>query len=172
VRELRLEFRARLQRATLNASWMLMTGDVPLSSSLPGTWLLESRIDVTASGERRPEPSLGEDPIALLIYDRSGHFAAQFMKRERSVVIPESQMGASNNTRAQGGYDAYFGTYIVDDAAHTVTQRLLGSLSQENVGLALTRKMHVHGDELVIRLQTEAVDGTATTRTLTWRRVG
>lgn len=46
-----------------------------LSSQLPGTWRLESRIDVTASGERRPEVLLGEDPIALLIHDRSGHFA-------------------------------------------------------------------------------------------------
>jgi len=31
----------------------------PLSTTLPGTWQLLSRIDVTASGERRPEPSLG-----------------------------------------------------------------------------------------------------------------
>ena len=64
-----------------------------LSTSLPGTWQLQSRIDVTSSGERRPEPSLGEDPIALLIYDRAGHFAAQFMKRDRStseVVFSQS----------------------------------------------------------------------------------
>lgn len=149
-----------------------MTSDIPLSSSLPGTWLLQSRIDVTASGERQPEPSLGEDPIALLIYDRSGHFAAQFMKRDRSTVLPEGPSGARNNTRALGGYDAYFGTYTVDDSAHTVTQRLLGSLSQENVGSVLTREMHVHRDELVIQLQTSATDGTAVTRTLTWLRVG
>jgi hypothetical protein len=148
-----------------------MTSDAPLSISLPGTWLLESRIDVTASGERQPEPTLGEDPVALLIYDRSGHFAAQFMKRDRSDAT-EGAAGAANNTRARGGYDAYFGTYSVDDATRSVTQRLLGSLSQDNVGLVLTREMHVRGDELVIRLGTTAVDGTAVTRTLTWRRVG
>jgi len=33
----------------------------PLSATLPGTWQLLSRVDVTAAGERRPEPSLGED---------------------------------------------------------------------------------------------------------------
>src|SRR5215831_15533034 len=104
-----------------------MTRDVPLSSSLPGTWLLESRIDVTASGERRPEASLGEDPIALLIYDRSGHFAAQFMKRDRSAIVTDAPTGVTNNTRARGGYDAYFGTYTVDDTANAVTQHLLGS---------------------------------------------
>jgi len=52
-----------------------------LSTDLPGSWLLESRFDVTRSGERRPDGLLGADPIALLIYDRSGHFSAQFMKR-------------------------------------------------------------------------------------------
>jgi hypothetical protein len=148
-----------------------VTSDVPLSRSLPGSWLLESRIDVTASGERRAEASLGEDPLALLIYDRSGHFAAQFMKRDRSAPSPEGPSAARNNTRAQGGYDAYFGTYSVDDAAGAVTQRLIGSLSPENVGAVLTREMEVRGDRLVIRLQTSAADGTPVTRTLTWRRV-
>jgi hypothetical protein len=143
-----------------------------LSAQLPGTWLLESRIDVAASGERRPEPSLGEDPIALLIYDRSGHFAAQFMKRDRSVTAPDGPSGAQNNSRAQGGYDAYFGTYTVDDAQGTVTQRLLGALSRENVDSVLTRAMKVQGNALVIQLQTVAADGVAVTRTLTWRRVG
>jgi len=143
-----------------------------LSSQLPGTWRLESRIDVTVSGERRPEPSLGEDPIGLLMYDRSGHFAAQFMRRDRSVAVPDGPGGALNNSRALGGYDAYFGTYTVDDAQGTVTQRLLGALSPENVGLILTRAMRVRGDTLVIELQTTSADGAGVTRTLTWKRVG
>jgi hypothetical protein len=144
-----------------------------LSEQLPGTWELLSRIDVTASGERRPEPSLGEDPVAYLIYDRSGHFAAQFMKRgDRSARMPDGPSGAKNNSRAQGGYDAYFGTYTVDDAQGTVTQRLLGALSQENVGSVLTRAMEVSADTLVIRLQTTVGGGQAVTRTLTWKRVG
>jgi hypothetical protein len=143
-----------------------------LSNRLPGTWELESRIDVAESGERRPEPSLGEDPIALLIYDGSGHFAAQFMKRDRSVIAPSGPAPGENNSRAQGGYDAYFGTYTVDDEHGTVTQRLLGALSKENVGAVLTRGMTVIGDKLVIRLQTTSVEGVPVTRTLTWRRVG
>ena len=143
-----------------------------LSTTLPGTWQLQSRVDVTASGERRPEPSLGEDPVALLIYDRSGHFAAQFMRRDRSVMIPDGPGGAKNNSRAQGGYDAYFGTYTIDDANATVTQTLLAALSPENVGSVLTRAMEFRDDTLVIRLQTTVADGTEVTRTLTWQRVG
>jgi hypothetical protein len=55
-----------------------------------------------------------------------GFFAAQFMKRNRSadavVSGPVSNTTTPNNTRAQGGYDAYFGTYTVDDVKGTVTQ--------------------------------------------------
>ena len=145
---------------------------VPLSKALPGTWKLLSRIDVSESGEQQQEPSLGEDPIALLMYDRAGHFAAQFMRRDRSSVIPDGPTRGKNNSRAQGGYDAYFGTYTIDDENGTVTQRLLGSLSQENVGMVLTRAMEIAEDRLVIKLETSAPDGSTITRTLTWERVG
>jgi len=143
----------------------------PLSATLPGTWQLQSRVDVTQAGERRPEASLGEDPLALLIYDQSGHFAAQFMRRDRSIAVSDGPSGAKNNSRAQDGYDAYFGKYTIDDASGTVTQHLLGALSRENVGAVLTRAMEVQGDTLVIRLETTAADGTPVTRTLTWQRV-
>jgi len=145
-----------------------------LSRDLVGTWALVSRIDRTAAGERRVEPLLGEDPVALLYYDRGGHFAAQFMKRDRTaaVVVAPSAAAAPNNSRAQGGYDAYFGTYSVDDDRGTVTQRLDGALSAENVGLVLTRAMTVSGDTLTIALATAAADGEPVTRTLTWKRVG
>jgi hypothetical protein len=108
-----------------------------------------------------------------LIYDRAGHFAAQFMKRDRSSAAPETaRPAAANNSRAVGGYDAYFGTYGVDDVEGTVTQRLTGALSPENVGHVLTRAMTVDGDRLLIRLQTMSVEGENVTRELIWKRVG
>jgi hypothetical protein len=150
----------------------------PLSKLLVGTWELLSRVDRTPAGERRREPSLGDDPIALLYYDRTGHFAAQFMKRNRTADGPAASgppvasgsSAAPNNSRAQGGYDAYFGTYTVDDGRGTVTQRLVGALSVENVGQVLTREMSVEGDRLTIALETIAGDGEPVTRTLVWRR--
>jgi hypothetical protein len=144
--------------------------DVPLSQTLIGTWRLVSREDRTASGERRIDPGLGADPIALLVYDRGGNFAAQFMKRDRRGAASTSGASAPNNSAAVGGYDAYFGSYTVDDAAGTVTQRLLGALSAENVGMVLTRSMQVLGDELVIQLATASADGTPVVRTLRWTR--
>jgi hypothetical protein len=146
--------------------------DRRLSETLPGAWRLDSRIDVDASGTRRPEPSLGEDPVALLIYDRAGHFAAQFMKRDRSVLAPDTAASGPNNSRAVGGYDAYFGGYTIDDAAGTVTQRLDAALSPEHVGATLTRAMRVEGDRLFIEIATAHADGVPVTRTLSWTRVG
>ena len=143
-----------------------------LSGALPGTWELLSRVDVTGSGERRLDPALGDDPIAILIYDRSGHFAAQFMKRDRTTPITDATASAGNNSRAQGGYDAYFGTYSVDDTLGTVTQHLVGALSQENVGDVLTRTMTVEGNTLTIQLRTNSFQGEPILRTLVWRRVG
>jgi hypothetical protein len=145
-------------------------GTQSLSTTLPGTWELISRIDVDDAGQSRVEPGLGSDPIALLIYDRSGHFAAQFMKRDRSDSgSGDPPVAGSNNTRSQGGYDAYFGNYCVDDAAGTVTQRLTGALSRESVGMEITRAMQVQGDYLTISLRTSSPTGELLTRTLKWR---
>ena len=59
-------------------------GGPALSKALVGTWMLVSREDVTRDGRPHPDAALGTDPVAMLVYDASGHFAAQFMKRERS----------------------------------------------------------------------------------------
>ena len=142
-----------------------------LAESMLGTWRLVSRLDRAADGALRSEPMLGSDPLAMLTYTRH-HFSAQFMKRDRTAAPLSAPAAATNNTLAQGGYDAYFGTYTVDDDAGVVTQHLLGALSSANVGAVLSRAMEVRGNTLVIRLDTQSWDGTPMTRTLTWARVG
>jgi hypothetical protein len=130
-----------------------------LSEHLPGSWRLDSRIDVTAAGERRREPILGDDPVALLIYDRAGNFAAQFMRRDRSGGVGL-------------GFDAYFGAYSVNDETGEVTQTLAGALAPDMVGAVLTRSMEIDGDHLAIRLPATHPDGVAVSRMLIWTRVG
>ena len=147
-----------------------------LAANLVGTWALQSREDFTPAGERRIDPGLGGDPIALLVFDRAGNFAAQFMKRDRtSRPAVESSAPAKappNNSRAQGGYDAYFGTYHVDEKTGIVATTLVGALTPENVGQIFNRAMSVEGDELTIRLETATPAGEAIVRTLRWKRVG
>ena len=143
-----------------------------LKSSLVGTWELFFREDRTQAGVVHFDPGLGADPRGLLVYDSGGHFSAQFMKQDRTSGESFPQAGTpQNNSRAVGGYDAYFGRYSVDDVTGEVTQTLDGALAVENVGMVVTRRMVVSGDELTLRLPTTAMDGTPVVRTLKWRRV-
>jgi hypothetical protein len=143
-----------------------------LSKRIVGTWEVVTRIDRTQDGTEIEEPSLGTDPVALIIFDASGRFAAQFMRRSAVAVRETSPLGraAPNNSRAVNGYDAYFGTYKVDDEETLVTLTLTGALSRENVGMVLTREMAVEGDQLVIRVPAAPPVGAPVVRTLTCRR--
>lgn len=144
-------------------------------TSLVGTWKLLSREEVMSGGQRRTDPILGSDPVAYLMYDGSGHFAAQFMRRDRATStgsdVEGPTPGVPNNSVAANGYDAYFGRYTVG-VDGTVTQELVGALSQEDVGKVVTRRCRVNGTELVIDLETTASDGERVTRILRWERVG
>lgn len=143
-----------------------------MTKTLVGTWELYFREDRDEHGTVYPDPSLGANPAGLLMYDAAGHFSAQFMRRDRSAAAGVVTAGSAgqNNSRAINGYDAYYGRYSVD-ATGLVTQTLDGALAAENVGMTVTRRLEVNGDELMLRLPTTAVDGTAVVRTLKWRRV-
>lgn len=143
-----------------------------LGHDLVGTWRLLSRIDLDTSGKPIEEPTLGSDPLALLFFDGAGNFAAQFMKRDRSAEAAAPVFAARNNTAAIGGYDAYFGTYEVDETSGDVRTRLLGALSAGHVGATMIRHMKVEEGKLVIRLNTTTADDKLVHRTLTWERAG
>ena len=141
-----------------------------MSTPLVGSWELLSRVDRTQRGEERVEPSLGSDPVAFLVFDATGHFAVQFMKRNRASGVDAPASG-SNNSRARAGYDAYFGTYTYDEARQELKTLLKGALSPENVGQEFVRRAAVDGEILNLGLDTTAADGQPVTRTLRWRRV-
>jgi hypothetical protein len=143
-----------------------------LASEILGIWTLKSREDVDAEGQILTDPFLGRDPIGILCFGPS-HFAAQFMKRDRSDEenVPQ-RVQAKNNTAAVNGYDAYFGTYSVDEAAGTLATHLEGSISPVNIGKTYVREVRVVNNELIIQLKTTAVDGPAITRTNTFSRIG
>ena len=139
-------------------------------ASLVGTWRLESRIDRTSDGREPIEPSLGKDPVSLLTYDSRGNVSAQLMRRDRSEPSPQASTPPDpNNSTAQGGYDAYFGTYSISGG--TVTHVLGAALDPKDVGRHLTRNFRLKGDELTIFFAARGGDGSDVTRTLTWRRV-
>lgn len=124
---------------------------IPLAAQAPiGTWTLVSRTDSSARGVEPADGPLGADPIAWISYDTHGHVQAQLM--------------------ASGGCDAYFGTYLIDTVAGTVTHRLIGALSAGDVGRTLTRHVVLAGDSLLIWFEARRTDGSPVIRRLRWRR--
>ena len=142
-----------------------------LATAIRGIWWLLSRKDWTHNGERKTDPTLGADPFGILSYT-STHFAAQFMKRDRTED-PGAQIfySGQNNTSAFGGYDAYFGTYEVNEQTGKVAHTLIGSITPANIGITVFRDMRVNGDQLMIQLETTTPGGEPITRTLTWKRM-
>ena len=153
-----------------NASLPPMTDS--LASKIVGVWALKSREDVDARGQTVVDPFLGQDPMGIICFGLT-HFSAQFMKRDRSEqngnVLSERAQD-KNNTAGLNGYDAYFGTYTVDETAGTIATTLQGSISPLNIGKTFVRDARVVGDELIIQLRTTSVDGRAITRTNTFSR--
>lgn len=141
-----------------------------LAAEILGIWKLKSREDIDDTGQIQIDPFLGGDPLGILCFGPN-HFAAQFMKRDRSENVPE-RVQAKNNTVAANGYDAYFGTYNIDEIAGTLTTHLEGSISPANVGSTYVRDARVVDNELIIQLHTTAVDGTAITRTNNFSWIG
>lgn len=142
-----------------------------LKTAILGVWQLKSRIDIDASGERLIDPILGADPLGILCFS-SDHFAAQFMKRDRSLSASASQaVHGVNNSSTLNGYDAYFGTYTLDDTTGTLKIHLEGSVSPSNIGSKFERHTEVRDNELTIMLATISANGKPITRTLTFSRL-
>src|ERR1700689_1438034 len=94
---------------------------------LIGAWHLE-HIDASGpDGKAMP----AAQPKGMLIYTRDGHVSVQLM-------YPET---ALSNEYVLKGYEASFGSYDVNETAHTVTHHVQGSITRDLlVGKDLPRK--------------------------------
>ena len=62
-------------------------------------------------------------PKGMLIYTRDGHMSVQLM-HPRSANV-------QSNEYVQNGYEASFGSYDVDEATHTLTHHVEGSVTRD-----------------------------------------
>ena len=108
---------------------------------LIGAWHL---VHIDAPGpDGKPAPV--PQPKGMLIYTRDGHMSVQLM-------YPESANSLSNEY-VLNGYEASFGSYDIDEIAHTVTHHVQGSVTRDLlVGKDLPRKFEFTADgHLIIR---------------------
>jgi len=110
-----------------------------IKDQLIGTWRLVARDVVRPDGSSSLDPAYGPKyPIGYIMYDRTGHMAVQFMGLDRP------------NDQSSRGYDAYFGTYALDETSTPpkVTHHREGSLNPQQVGGDVVRDLLLNGDEL------------------------
>ena len=104
-----------------------------------GAWWLISLEQPDAQGKIRKADCSG-----LLVYARDGHMSVHVMYRN-----PQNGNSAVPEQYAQGGYEASFGTYQIDDA-HTFTFHVEGALVRTLVGKDLTRVFDLSGKQLIV----------------------
>jgi hypothetical protein len=145
---------------------------------LVGTWNLVSRVSTLANGDVLPDRGLAATPKGVLIYDRTGHVSAQLSRQGRTVeMIPEECReaekihGTNDTAQTVLGYDAYFGTFTVNEKEGIVTHHLDMALFPGDVGKDIQRNFSLSRDKLTIKFHTSTADGTPVTRTLLWERM-
>jgi hypothetical protein len=147
-------------------------------AQLIGSWRLVSRQSRRANGEIEPDSGLHVTPVGILIYDQSGHVAAQLSRPDRTVaILPEecqaaiATKGTPDTAQTILGYDAYFGTYTVDERDGIVTHHLQAALFPGDIGKDIQRHFTISGDQLTITFDTTTREGVKVTRTLIWERM-
>ncbi len=107
---------------------------------LIGAWRFYSLEEQTADGKITKVLRAG-----TLLYTRDGHMSVQIMAPEAKSE-PESGPVAYE----KDGYEAYFGTYTIDEKAKSVTHHVEGALVRTLIGQNLTRMYQFSGKQLVL----------------------
>jgi hypothetical protein len=82
----------------------------------------------------------------LFVFTQDGHASVQVMERN-----PPPQSAAGPGQYSQGGYEATFGTYVVDDSVHTFTFHVEGALVRALIGKDLPRSFEFSGNQLIVK---------------------
>ena len=109
-----------------------------------GAWRLASLEEEGADGKIHRADCTG-----LLVYTRDGHMSVQVMYRN-----PQAGTNAAPVQYAQGGYEASFGTYEIDESTHTFTFHVEGALVRTLIGKDLKRVYDFSGRQLIVKSST------------------
>ena len=147
-------------------------------AQLVGSWRLLSRESRRENGQVETDQGLSTLPLGVLIYDQSGHVAAQLSRRDRTVsmfreecAVAAETKGTPDTAQTVLGYDAYFGTYTLNEKEGIVTHHLEAAIWPGDIGKNIDRHFTISGDRLTIKFNTTTREGVKVTRTLVWERM-
>jgi len=90
------------------------------------------------------------DCAGLLVYTRDGHMSVQVMYRN-PPADSRTATNAAPVQYAQGGYEASFGTYQIDESTHTFTYHVDGALVRTLIGKDLPRAFDFSDKLLIVK---------------------
>lgn len=143
-----------------------------INKQFVGTWKLINGEARLANG--RVLHPYGQNPAGMLIYDRSGHMSVHLAAADRQPFA-EADKARSTCDEAKAAiekYEAYFGTYEVDEANKVVTHHVGGSLLPNWTGSDQVRFYEFAGDRLTLSTAEIPYSGTTLVGNLTWERIG
>jgi hypothetical protein len=135
------------------------------SDEFIGAWKLVSHERRTAAGELTYP--LGSNPVGRLAYDPLGRMSVQIMRPDRPNFHAAMAREGSPEEKiaAFEGYIAYYGTYSVNPADHTVVHHVEASLFPNWVGSDLQRSYEFSGSQLILHAMGQGID-----TKLVWQR--
>ena len=140
------------------------------NANLVGTWRLAS------AQYRRNDGSIiniyGDDPDGMLMYDADGNMSVQIMARHRPQFAVADRLGGTPEQiqSAFQGYQAYYGTYSINENEHAVIHHLAGALLPNWVGVEQKRFFDLTDNRLTLRTPPLMIGGKEAVGYLVWQR--
>ena len=86
------------------------------------------------------------DCTGMLVYTADGHMSVQVMYRN-----PQTGGQGGPVQYAQGGYEASFGSYKIDEGSHSFTFHVEGAMVRSLIGKDLPRAYELSGKQLIVK---------------------
>ncbi len=144
------------------------TGDK--AAALVGSWELVSLENHGEDGS--VHQPFGKAPVGRITYTADGRMMAQIMGDERTVFGTDVLYTGTEAEKAAAydSYIAYYGSYTVDVATHTVTHKVTASLFPNWVGGNQQRFFALDGDTLTLSSKPFPAYGTVVKPKVIWHR--
>ncbi|MBV9266884.1 MAG: lipocalin-like domain-containing protein [Acidobacteriaceae bacterium] len=117
------------------------SGSEDIRNRFAGAWRLASleRPDATGNVHR-------VDCRGLFVFTGDGHASVQVME-----LKPQTVPAAGPQQYSAGGYEASWGTYKIDESAHTFTFHIEGALVRSLIGKNLPRTYEFSANQLIVK---------------------
>jgi hypothetical protein len=142
-----------------------------IRDQLIGTWKLISACSIRQSDGEVQYP-FSKHPVGQIMYDSAGNMSVIVMLPERPKFSINDKSQATNEEikSAFDGFEAYFGTYEIDEEKEVVSHHIVGSLFPNWEGMTQTRFAEFSGNQLTLKTPPIPYGGATITYTLVWER--